>query len=152
MRHDVRAYDYRLNQDVPGFPDDKPIIVFDGHCALCSGWVRFVIRHDRSARYRFLSAQSDIGQAIYAHYGMDTRDFSSNILIEDGLPHLRMDGTVRMAAGLGFPWTIAKAIRILPTIAQDAMYRLVARNRYRIFGRLDACMRPDPAHAERFIA
>lgn len=144
-------YGYRSDPAVPAFPDDRPVVVFDGHCALCSGWVRFLVRHDRRRRYRFLPAQSSVGQALYAHYGLDTRDFETNILLEDGLPRLRMDGTVRMAAGLGFPWTLARAVRILPARAQDALYRLVARNRYRL-GRLDACMMPDPADADRFIA
>jgi predicted DCC family thiol-disulfide oxidoreductase YuxK len=145
-------YGYRSDPNVPGFPDDKPIIVFDGHCALCSGWVQFIVRHDPKGVYRFVAAQSPLGQALYAHYGLDTKDFETNLLIRDGRQYAKMDGSLRMAAGLGFPWTLANGMRILPRIAQDALYDLVARNRFRLFGRTEACHRPDPAHADRFVA
>ncbi|NRQ13922.1 hypothetical protein BHMPCIPO_01142 [Ensifer sesbaniae] len=65
------AYSYRSDASVPAFADDKPVIVFDSECILCSGWVRFLLRHDRRAQYRYLTAQSPIGQALYRHYGLD---------------------------------------------------------------------------------
>jgi len=66
-------YSYRADPAVPSFRDDGPIIIFDGYCALCSGWAGFVLRHDRTARYRLLSAQSPLGHALYVHYGLDPR-------------------------------------------------------------------------------
>ena len=85
-------YSYRADPSVPAFPDDKPIIVFDGHCALCSAWAQFVLRHDRARRYRLLPAQTPLGTALYAHYGLSHRkavgpdpfDYETNLLIEDG--------------------------------------------------------------------
>jgi predicted DCC family thiol-disulfide oxidoreductase YuxK len=65
------AYSYRNDPGVPKFPDDRPIIVFDGYCVLCSGWVSFILRHDRRATYRLLPAQSPVGHALYVHYGLD---------------------------------------------------------------------------------
>jgi predicted DCC family thiol-disulfide oxidoreductase YuxK len=67
---------------VPSFPDDKPIIVFDGMCVICSGWAQFVIRHDRDKRFRLLAAQTLLGAALYAHYGLDSADYETNLLIE----------------------------------------------------------------------
>ena len=80
----MRPYSYRDDPAVPSFPDDKPIIVFDGYCALCSGWAAFVLRHDPDSRFRLLSAQSPLGHALYVHYGLDPEDYETNILIANG--------------------------------------------------------------------
>ena len=145
-------HSYRSDPSVPAFPDDRPVIVFDGHCALCTGWVRVVMARDRARRFRFLPAQSALGRALYVHYGLDPEDYETNLLVEDGLPRYRMDGSVRMAEILGFPWSLARIMRILPVRLQDALYGLVARNRFRLMGRRETCHRPDPADADRFLA
>src|SRR6478752_10219314 len=100
------AYSYRQDAAVPGFPDDRPIIIFDGFCALCSGWAQFALRHDKTARYRFLAAQSDLGHALYTHYGLNPDDYETNILIEDGVAWFKSEGSIRMIAGLGKPWSL----------------------------------------------
>lgn len=148
----TRPYGYRADPAVPDFPDDRPIIVYDGHCALCTGWVRFVIRHDRAGRFRLLAAQSPLGQALYRHYGLDATAFETNILIADGLPWFKLVGSVRMARGLGFPWSLAGLLGLLPRRLGERLYDGVARNRFRLFGRHAACHRPDPAEAWRFLA
>jgi hypothetical protein len=96
-----QAYSYRTDPTVPNFPDDRPIIIFDGYCALCCGWAQFVLRHDRRERFRFLPAQSPLGQALYVHYGLDTRAYETNILIADGLAWFKSESTIRMAEALG---------------------------------------------------
>lgn len=146
-----RAYSYRADPAVPDFPDDKPIIVFDGHCALCSGWARFVIRYDPHGRFRLLPAQTPLGTALYQHYGLDSVHYDTNLLIEDGRLRTKLDGSIRMAAILGWPWTLAGLLRVLPTSLQNALYGLVARNRFRLFGRNDVCYRPNPKEADRFL-
>ncbi|WP_426228790.1 thiol-disulfide oxidoreductase DCC family protein [Pararhizobium sp. DWP3-4] len=146
------AYSYRSDPSVPGFADDHPIIVFDGECIFCSGWVNFVLRHDEQGRYRFITAQSALGAALYRHYGLDSRDYETNILIERGIAYLKSEGSLRMAAGLGFPWRLASALRIIPKSIRDPLYELVARNRYRIAGRRNTCFMPKPEHRARFIA
>lgn len=144
------AYSYRDDPSISTFPDDKPIIVYDGYCALCTGWVRYVLRHDRHGRYRFLSAQSPLGQALYVHYGLNPLDYETNILIAEGVAYYKSEASIRMAEGLGFPSSLAKAFRILPLAWRDKLYDLVARNRLRIFGELDSCHVAAPDH--RFIA
>ncbi|SEH45259.1 Protein of unknown function, DUF393 [Rhizobium tibeticum] len=96
------AYSYRSDVAVPTFADDKPLIVFDGACVFCSAWVQFVLRHDKAKRYRFLAAQSPLGEALYRHYELNERDYETNILIEDGSAYFKSRGTIRMLAGLGF--------------------------------------------------
>jgi predicted DCC family thiol-disulfide oxidoreductase YuxK len=146
------AYSYRADPSVPDFPDDRPIIVFDGHCAMCSGWARFVLRHDRRARFRLLPAQSPLGRAVYAHYGLDPDDYETNILIEDGVAWFRSAASIRMAQGLGLPWSLAGVLRVLPAVVLDPLYDLVARNRFRLFGRRALCYLTEPGMEDRFLA
>ena len=146
------AYSYRSDAAVPAFADDKPVIAFDGECIFCSGWVRFLLRHDRRAQYRYLTAQSPLGQALYRHYGLDASSFESNILIEDGVARFKSDGSMRTLARLGLPWSLVNVCRILPAALRDPLYDLVARNRYRIAGRRQSCMVPTPEERGRFIA
>lgn len=144
-------YSYRRDPAVSPFPDDRPVIVFDGHCALCSGWARFVLKHDRPGRFRLLPAQSDLGRALYTHYGLDSQDYETNILIADGTAWFRSEGSIRMAEGLGFPWSLAGILRVLPLRVRDALYLFIARNRLRIFGRREACYRSEPGYEGRFL-
>src|SRR5690349_1888021 len=114
-RGDMREpYSYRHDPAVPKFPDDHPIIIFDGYCALCSGWAQFVLRHDPRGVYRLLPAQSPLGRALYVHYGLDPEDYETNILIADGVAWFKSEGSIRMAEGLGAPWTLAAIFRVLP--------------------------------------
>ena len=78
-------------------------------------------------------------------------DYETNILIEDGRAYFKADGTVRMFAKLGFPWSMMRGLRILPTAVQDWLYELLARNRLRLFGRSNQCFVPTPEIRERFL-
>ena len=129
-----KAYSYRDDPAVPAFPDDRPIIVFDGHCALCSGFARFVLRHDRHGRIRLLAAQTPLGQALMRHLDLDPVNFETNVLLEDGRAYIKSDGSLRMFIHLGLPWSICKVLRLAPRSLLDALYDWVARNRMRWFG------------------
>jgi predicted DCC family thiol-disulfide oxidoreductase YuxK len=145
-------YSYRADVAVPAFPDDRPIIVFDGFCALCSGWARFVLKHDRQQLFRLLPAQSALGHALYVHYGLDPRVYETNILLVDGRAWFKSEGSIRMAEALGFPWSLAAISRALPLRMRDALYAFIARNRLRIFGRRDVCYMTEPGNEERFLS
>jgi predicted DCC family thiol-disulfide oxidoreductase YuxK len=142
---------YRDDPAVPGFDDLQPLLVFDGVCNLCSGFVRFVLRRDRAGRFRFAAAQSPLGQALYRHYGLDAREFATNLLIADGRLHARMASFAAVMARLPWPWRALAVAGLLPRPLGDRLYDLVARNRYRWFGRTDQCMVPDAAVRARFI-
>jgi predicted DCC family thiol-disulfide oxidoreductase YuxK len=145
-------YSYRSDAAVPSFPDDRPIIVFDGYCALCSGWAQFVLRHDAAEKYRLLPAQSPLGRAIYVHYGLHPDDYETNILIENGVAWFKSEGSIRMAEGLGLPWSLAAAFRIFPVRLRDPLYEFIARNRLRFFGKRESCYVPDAQDRHRFLA
>lgn len=145
------AYSYRGDPAVPPFPDDRAIIVFDGHCVMCSGWANFILRHDRAAHYRLLPAQTPLGRALYVHYGLDPENYQTNILVADGQAWFKSEGSIRMAEGLGYPWRLARVLRILPLPVRDRMYEWVARHRFHFFGKRDTCYLSSAQHADRFL-
>jgi predicted DCC family thiol-disulfide oxidoreductase YuxK len=137
---------------VPPFSDDRPIFIFDAHCVLCSRWVEVMLRYDRTGRYRLLSAQSSLGRALYVHYGLDAENFDTNILMVDGVALFKAAGTIRLAVSLGFPWSLAGILRVLPGRLADTLYDWLARNRFRMFGRREKCYLPRAVDRDRFIA
>src|ERR1700759_2182021 len=145
-------YSYRRDPAVPQFTDDRPIIIFDGYCALCSGWAQFVLRHDTHGTYRLLAAQSPLGHALYVHYGLDPQDYETNILVADGVAWFKSEGSIRMAEGLGRPWSLAAAFRILPGSVRDRLYEFIARNRLRFFGKRETCYVPERRYEDRFLS
>ena len=133
-------------------PDrDGAVIVFDGVCVLCNGWVRFLLRHDRRGRYRFAAMQGESGRALLVAHGLDADDPASFLLIEENAAWTDTDAIVRVLSGLGGAWRLVALLRVLPRGVRDRLYRGIARNRYRVFGRHERCMIPAPEQAARFL-
>ncbi len=128
------------------------VIVFDGVCALCSRWVRFLLRVDRQERYRFAAMQGTHGRVLLRQHGLDPDDPLSFLLLEDGRARTDTDAIVRVLVGLGGPWRLAVVLRAVPRRLRDRAYRALARNRYRWFGRQDGCFLPSAEQARRFLA
>ncbi|MBV9861398.1 MAG: thiol-disulfide oxidoreductase DCC family protein [Alphaproteobacteria bacterium] len=145
-------FSYRTDPAVPPFADDRPILIFDGKCVLCSGFARFLMRADRKRRFRLLAAQTPLGAALYRHFGLAPVDYETNILIEDGRAWLKSEAAIRIFERLGLPWSLAAAGRLLPRPVRDRLYEIVARNRLRWFGARETCYLPDPSEADRFLA
>jgi predicted DCC family thiol-disulfide oxidoreductase YuxK len=145
------VHSYRSDPAVPSFPDDRPIVIFDGNCVLCSSFAQFILRVDRRRRFRFMAAQTPLGAALYAHYRLFDDDYRTNILLEDGRIWLKSDGSIHIFVGLGFPWSMAAIGKVLPRSLRDCLYDAVARNRLRWFGRRETCFLPDPQDADRFL-
>ena len=131
-------------------PGDGPVIVFDGVCVLCNGWVRFLLKHDRDARYRFASMQSPAGRALLQRHGLDADDPASFLLVAGGSAWTDTEAIVRVLQGLGGVWRMAAGVRLVPASVRDRLYRLGARNRYRWFG-TTTCPVPTPAQRDRFL-
>ncbi len=145
------AFSYRSDPTVPAFPDDRPIIIFDGNCVLCSTFAQFILRTDRKRRFRLMAAQTPTGAALYRHLGLDPTNYESNILIEDGRAWLKSEGSIRIFERLGLPWSLMSAGRLLPRSVRDRLYEIVARNRLRWFGVRQTCYLADPSQADRFL-
>jgi predicted DCC family thiol-disulfide oxidoreductase YuxK len=129
------------------------VIVFDGVCLLCSRWVRFLLEHDRAARYRFAAMQSDSGRALLLAHGLDADSPLSFLLVEDGRGHTDSDAIARVLHGLDRRrWCLlSRAMLLVPRWLRDPSYRFVARHRYRIFGQSRSCFVPTPEQRERFM-
>ena len=126
------------------------VILFDGVCNLCSGAVRFVARRDPAGRFRFASLQSAAAARLLDGRGAQLPD--SIVLLQHGRVHTRSSAALRIARGLRFPWPLLAAFLLVPRPVRDWVYDLVARRRYRWFGKSDACMVPDAELRARFLA
>ncbi|SFN46191.1 thiol-disulfide oxidoreductase DCC family protein [Dokdonella immobilis] len=127
------------------------IVVFDAHCLLCSGSVQFLLRHDHRRRLRFATTQSEAGRALLDKAGIDAIDPESFVLVDDARAWTESAAVLRVAHALGWPWRLAWVAWIVPAPLRDALYRWIARHRYRWFGRSEHCFLPDAADATRFI-
>jgi predicted DCC family thiol-disulfide oxidoreductase YuxK len=129
------------------------IVLFDGVCNLCNRTVRFIIRHDSRARFQFASQQSAAGRRLLRQHGIPTSAGLAGgvVVIEGERVWLDSDAIFRILYRLGGVWSIPAALRFFPKPLRDWAYRLIARNRYRIFGRLERCMVPTPELKKRFL-
>lgn len=128
-----------------------PVIVFDGVCNLCHASVQFVLRHDRRERFRFAASQTDAGRQLLGRHGIDPDQVSTVYLIEGGRVSSKSTAALRIARGLGFPWSLASIFNVVPRVLRDWVYDLIARNRYRLFGRAEGCRLPTERERGRFV-
>ena len=135
----------------------NPIILYDGVCGLCNRLVQFLLRHDKSNRLRFASLQSDFAANVLRRHGIDPKDLDTMHLVENyeqrGERVLqRSDAILRAGSELGSFWSVLATItKVLPHGFRDLVYHFVARNRYRVFGKYDTCMLPEPNQRGRFL-
>ena len=131
------------------------VILFDGVCNLCNGFVQFVIRHDQGGRFRFAALQSDAARALLAAHGLAPivpgTAPESVLLLSGGQLYSHSSAVLRIARGLGGIWRVAAVGGVLPRAWRDALYRFIARHRYRWFGRQESCLLPTPALKARFL-
>ena len=128
------------------------IVVFDGVCNLCNGWVRFVSKRDRSESVRFASIQSPAGEALLSRHGYRAAGLDTLLVIDDGVLWVKTDAIGRVLGHLGGPWrAVALAARIVPRRVRDWLYTRIATNRYALFGRRAQCEIPSAALASRFL-
>lgn len=134
-----------------GYPSIRPIILFDAKCILCSANAQFVLKHDKTGYFRLASMQGDVGAAIYRQHGMDPRNPTSILVIENNRVRQDSDAVLSIYEGLGFPWRLFGALRIAPSFIRDAVYRWIARNRYRLFGKRATCWVAPPEYRDRLL-
>lgn len=130
-----------------------PIVVYDGVCLLCSRWVRFLLQRDPQRQFRFASVQSESGRQLMLAHGLDPDTPLSLLLVEDGRGYTDTDAIARVLRRLGrLPWTvISLGMRATPHLLRDPLYRVVARNRYRLFGRSEQCFVPSEQQRAQFM-
>jgi predicted DCC family thiol-disulfide oxidoreductase YuxK len=132
-------------------PLPHAIVLFDGTCAFCERSVRFIARRDPAGYFRFGASQSPEAAAILARHGVRRDRARSIILIEDERVYLKSTATLRIAARLAFPWSLARVFLIVPRPIRDGVYAIVAAIRHRLAGPSNACEIPPPEIRERLI-
>lgn len=127
------------------------IVIFDGVCNLCNGVVTWLIPRDPANHIKFTALQSAAGQRLLQHNVIDLADIDSVIVVDGDRIFVESDAALRICRVLRWPWPLLSHLHVVPRAWRDAIYRWVARNRYRWFGRRDQCMLPAPENAQRFL-
>ncbi|HZW38859.1 MAG TPA: thiol-disulfide oxidoreductase DCC family protein [Ignavibacteriaceae bacterium] len=130
---------------------EKNIILFDGVCNLCVSSVQFIIKRDPVGIFYFASLQSDVGVRLSENFGALIEKTDSIILIKGDKCYIESDAALKIASKLKGGWKLLYIFIIIPKPLRDAVYRYVARNRYKWFGKKDACMIPSPDLKKRFM-
>lgn len=133
------------------YTETASIVLFDGVCHLCNSSVNFIIRHDPHGRLKFAPLQSPVGQELLRQHNLSSDILDTFVLIESGRAYTRSTAALRVARRLSGLWPVAYVGIVVPRPIRDAVYRLIARNRYRWFGKRDACMMPTAEVKARFL-
>jgi predicted DCC family thiol-disulfide oxidoreductase YuxK len=131
------------------WPDDD-VILYDGVCVFCSRWIRFVASRDTKRRFRFTAIQSGYGTRLAQAFGIDPDDPDTNAVVHGGVAYFKSDAALMVLSNLP-GWGSVRVLRAVPKPLRDAVYDLVARNRYRIFGKYEACFVPDAGMRARVM-
>lgn len=134
-----------------GLIDGQDIVVFDGVCVLCSGFMKFLLRKDTDERFKFVIAQSDLGEQIYRELGLKSDDYNTNIVVKSGHVFTKLDSFAVSVGSLGGVCSIAKLAAWIPSPLGNWIYDRIAKNRYQIFGRTEVCLVPGPDLKARFL-
>ena len=129
----------------------EPVILFDGICNLCNGVVKLVIRQDKKAYYKLAALQSHAGQELLKNHKLPQKDFETFLLIENGKVYQQSDAALRVAKQFSWYWQWVQTLWLVPRPLRNAVYRFIARRRYRWFGKKDTCMIPTPDIQQRFL-
>jgi predicted DCC family thiol-disulfide oxidoreductase YuxK len=132
-------------------PPNTQIILFDGVCNFCNSSINFIIDHDPEKHFKFTPLQSDLGQEILKKFNKNTGDFDSVILLKNNQLYQKSEAAVEIAKYLSGAWKYLSFFGILPTFFLNFFYDIVAKNRYKIFGKTDECRMPTPELRERFL-
>ncbi|WP_126662680.1 thiol-disulfide oxidoreductase DCC family protein [Haloterrigena salifodinae] len=132
-------------------PQEDPIVLFDGVCNLCHGFVQFLVPRDTEGQFHFASLQSDVGQRLLAEHGLADHDLDSVVLLEGDDTYVKSDAVIRIGQRLGGVYRLLGPCRFFPRRLRDWAYDLVARHRYRLFGQKEQCMLPTGNVRDRFL-
>ena len=130
---------------------DQPIIIFDGVCNLCAYSVKFIVKNDRHARFKFVSAQSEKGKVLQHKCGVDTLQDGTVILLKNDQVYIKSDAALQIAKDLDGLWRFLYVFKFMPKPAREFFYSIISKNRYRWFGKRNECPFPENNMKERFL-
>lgn len=125
--------------------------MFDGVCNFCSHWVHFAFKRDKGGRLQFTTLQGETAKALLPEYGIDPNTLTTVVFIDGGRAYTQSSAALRICKYLNRGWPLLYGLIIIPPFLRNAVYNLVARNRYRWFGKKDSCMLPPPGVRNRFL-
>lgn len=138
--------------EIENLPVDKKIILFDGVCNLCDASVQFIYKHDKKDIFRFVAIQSELGQKIIKHIGVDTSKIDSIILYEPGLSYsYKAEAALTIAKNLSGIYSLLGYLNFIPNSIKNIVYDYIAKNRYKLYGKKEACMIPTPELKAKFL-
>ncbi len=140
-----------LQLDERSEKDHFPVLLFDGVCNMCNASVQWILQRDHRGIFRFAALQSEAGQQLLLRHKLDSKRFDTVVLVLGERIFLRSDAPLEIVRQIGGWWGLLYFFKIVPRPLRDALYNFVARNRYRWFGRREACMLPRPEWATRFL-
>jgi predicted DCC family thiol-disulfide oxidoreductase YuxK len=129
-----------------------PVVLFDGVCKLCNGSVNFILRIDRKGRLKLAPLQSDYGRRVLEDHGLKSGPLDSMMLLEGERLTVKSTAVIRISKYLGGAWPLCMIVLVIPRFIRDAVYDIIAKNRYRWFGKYDTCRLPDAEFEDRFYA
>ncbi len=127
------------------------VLLFDGYCNLCNGLVQFVLKKDKRKKFKFTSLQSLSGQALLKNFDLPIEDFNTFVLIIGDKYFIKSTAGLLVAKDLGGFWKLFYVFILIPRPIRDFTYNLIARNRFKIFGKRSVCMAPTAETADRFL-
>lgn len=130
---------------------EEGIILFDGVCNMCNASVNFIIDRDKSGKFKFASLQSDIGKSLLLKFHEDADKLDSVVLITGDKLYDKSSAALKIASMLPFPYPVSILFRVFPKALRDLVYDYIAKNRYKWFGKKDACRIPDADTRSRFL-
>lgn len=132
--------------------ETKKIVLFDGVCNLCNGAIQFIIKRDKKDKFRFAALQSEIGQKLVVERGIDTSKVDSIILIDPGVAYYtKSEAALEIGAELKGYRILSNILRLIPSSLSNIVYDLIARNRYKWYGKKETCMIPTPEFRAKFL-
>ena len=129
-----------------------PVILFDGVCNLCSGAVAFIIKRDKSARYKFAALQSETGKNFISKFNLSPEKIDSIFLVDNDTYYIKSTAVIKICRDLGALWPLVYIFILIPKALRDYIYDLVAKNRYRWFGKQEQCLIPGEEIESRFLS
>jgi predicted DCC family thiol-disulfide oxidoreductase YuxK len=132
-------------------PRSRRIVVFDGFCNLCNGFVQFILRHEKTEELLFVSLQSESGKKLIYRYNIDPITTDSVVFIDGEKAYIKSKAALKIARYLKFPWNLLYVFAVLPVPFRDWIYDRVAKHRYKLFGKRSSCYIPSPELAGRFL-
>lgn len=140
-----------MSKNIEDIIQNHDIILFDAVCVICNGWAKFLIKYDKKIQFKLVSAQSELGTALLKHYQMSTEHYTTMVVIKDGKLYTESTALLKVMQHLGFPFSLMNAGYFIPRFIRDFLYRLVALNRYKLFGKTDSCLIPSHENKCHFL-